>query len=45
MKKKMKKRLKKKVINHLKDDIKTFKHESHEDKELIKDLLKKKREK
>jgi hypothetical protein len=31
----------KKVIKHLKGDIETFKHEAHEDKELIKDLKKK----
>lgn len=30
----------KKVISHLKEDIETFKHEAHEDKELIKDLKK-----
>jgi hypothetical protein len=32
---------KKKVIKHLKGDIKTFKHEAHEDRELIHDLHKK----
>jgi hypothetical protein len=32
---------KKKVVNHLKDDIKTFNHEAEEDKELIHDLNKK----
>ena len=31
----------KKVIKHLKGDIETFKHEAHEDRELIKDLKKK----
>lgn len=34
----MKKSSKKKVIKHLKKDIKTFKHEAHEDRELIRDL-------
>lgn len=34
---------KKKVISHLKKDIETFKHEAHEDRELIKDLKKKKK--
>lgn len=33
----------KKVIKHLKDDIKTFKHEAAEDKKLIKSLAKKKK--
>lgn len=32
---------KKKVIEHLKGDIKNFKHEAHEDRELIKELHKK----
>lgn len=36
---------KKKVIAHLKGDIKTFKKEVHEDKELIKKLAKKKKKK
>ena len=31
----------KKVIKHLKGDIETFKHEAHEDRELIRDLKKK----
>ena len=31
----------KKIISHLKGDIETFKHEAHEDRELIKDLKKK----
>lgn len=31
---------KKKVIKHLKGDIKTFKNEAHEDKELIHELKK-----
>jgi hypothetical protein len=35
----------KKVINHLKGDIETFKHEAHEDRELIKDLKKKPKKK
>lgn len=30
----------KKVIEHLKGDIKSFKHEAHEDRELIKELKK-----
>lgn len=30
-----------KVVDHLKGDIKNFKHEAHEDRELIKDLKKK----
>lgn len=30
----------KKVVKHLKGDIETFKHEAHEDRELIKDLKK-----
>lgn len=34
---------KKQVIKHLKDDIKTFKKEAHEDKELIKSLNHKKK--
>jgi hypothetical protein len=37
-----KKATKKKVIKHLKGDIETFKHEAHEDKELIKELKHKK---
>ena len=37
-----KKATKKKVIKHLKGDIKTFKHEAHEDRELIKELKHKK---
>ncbi len=36
---------KKKVIKHIKKDIETFKHESKEDKELLKDLKKKKKRK
>lgn len=35
---KMPHRNRKKVIKHLKDDIKTFKSEAHEDRELIQDL-------
>lgn len=34
---------KKKVISHLKGDIKTFEHEKKEDKELIRSLKKKKK--
>lgn len=34
---------KKQVIKHLKDDIKTFKKEAHEDKELMKSLNHKKK--
>lgn len=34
---------KKKVVEHLKKDIETFKHEAHEDRELIKDIKKKKK--
>lgn len=42
----MKKNLqKKKVIKHLKGDIKTFKKEAHEDRELIKSLAHKKKKK
>lgn len=36
----MKKKLPKKVIKHLKGDIKTFKHEAKEDRELMKSLKK-----
>lgn len=36
---------KKKVLKHLKKDIETFKHEAHEDKELIKELKHKKKKK
>ena len=35
----------KKVIAHVKKDIKTFKHEAHEDKELLKSLKDKKKSK
>lgn len=35
-------KLKKKIIKHLKDDIKDFRHEAKEDKELIKELKNKK---
>ena len=35
----------KKVISHLKDDIKTFKHEAAEDRELIGYIKKKKKPK
>jgi len=41
----MKKKMNKKVIKHLKGDIKTFKHEAKEDKELVKKLSSKKHEK
>lgn len=34
---------KKKVIKHIKKDIETFKHEAHEDRELLKDLTKKRK--
>lgn len=34
---------KKKVVEHLKKDIETFKHEAHEDRELIKELKNKKK--
>ncbi len=36
-------KMKKKVIAHLKDDMKMFKHEAHEDKKLIKSLKKPKK--
>jgi hypothetical protein len=35
----------KKVIKHIKRDIETFKHEAHEDRELLKDLKKKPKKK
>jgi len=38
---KIMKKMKKKVIEHLKQDQKMFKHEAHEDKELVKVLRKK----
>ena len=41
----MSKSKKKKVIGHLKKDIETFKHEAHEDRELIKELKGKKKKK
>lgn len=34
---------KKKVINHLKGDIKTFEHEKKEDQELIRSIKKRKK--
>lgn len=37
---KLKKSASKKIVKHLKEDIKNFKHEAHEDKELIKDVKK-----
>lgn len=37
--------MKKKVISHLKDDMKTFEKEKREDKELVKKLYKKKKKK
>ena len=37
--------MKKKVVDHLKKDIETFKSEVHEDKELIKKLKQKKKKK
>lgn len=37
--------MKKKVISHLKDDMKTFTQEKYEDKKLIKKLTKKKKSK
>ena len=37
------KEMKKKVVKHVKGDIKNFKHEAKEDKDLLKDLKKKKR--
>jgi hypothetical protein len=40
-----KNRLKGKVVNHLKDDMKNYKKEYNEDKELIKDLKYKKNKK
>jgi len=40
-----KKPLKRKIVEHIKGDIETFKHESHEDKELLKTLVKKKKKK
>lgn len=45
MKKSVKKPKVKKIIKHIKGDIETFKHETHEDKELLKTLVKKKRKK
>lgn len=41
----MPKSKKKKVINHIKKDIETFKHEAHEDRELLKELKHKKKKK
>lgn len=38
----MEKKQKKKVVSHLKGDMKTFKHEIKEDKDLIKSLKGKK---
>ena len=37
------KKMKNEVVSHLKGDIKTFKHEAQEDKELIKKLKSKKK--
>jgi len=39
------KKMKKKVVQHLKQDMKMFKHEAHEDKELVKELKKKHKKK
>ena len=39
------KKMNKKVISHLKQDQKMFKHEAHEDKELVKELKKKHKKK
>lgn len=39
------KKMKKKVVQHLKQDMKMFKHEAHEDKELVKELKKKQKKK
>jgi len=35
--------IKKKIIEHLKDDMKTFKKEINDDKKLVKDIKRKKK--